>query len=118
MAVNPSANHITVRSGVVSIRSGSAPGTVVTSQRTSASNDQETISEPHTAPMSAMIALSVSNCWIRRQRVAPTDKRMAISLVLAVARASSRLATLAAAISSTRPNAARTMAAPVRTERR
>ena len=52
---------------------------------------------------------------MRRPRVAPTDRRIAISLVRPAARASSMLATLAAAISSTSPNAAMTMPAPLRT---
>ena len=49
--------------------------------------------------------------------MAPTDRRIAISLVRAAARASRMLATLAAAISSTSANAARTVLAPLRTSR-
>ncbi len=47
--------------------------------------------------------LSVSSCRTSRPRLAPCDSRMAISRRRAVARASSRLPTLAQAISSTRP---------------
>ena len=62
MEVRASANQKTVRSGVASIRSGSAPGIDAISHGISACSDHEKSSEPHTAPASAMIALSVSNC--------------------------------------------------------
>ncbi len=49
--------------------------------------------------------LSVSNCRMIRPRPAPTAARMAISRLRPVARASRRLATLAHAMSSTKPTA-------------
>ena len=49
--------------------------------------------------------LSINACWIRRPRPAPIDARTAISRCRAVARATSRLAIFAQAMSST--NAAR-----------
>ena len=62
-----------------------------------------------TPPMPASIAstaLSVSICRIRRSRPAPTAARTTSSRPRAAARASSRLATLAQAISSTNATAA------------
>ena len=44
--------------------------------------------------------LSVSNCRISRTRLAPTDKRTAISRLRVVVRASCRLATFTQAISN------------------
>ena len=48
----------------------------------------------------------MSSCRTRRHRVAPSDARIAISFSRAVARASSMLATLLHAISSSSPTAA------------
>ena len=50
----------------------------------------------------ASITLSVSSCRTRRPRPAPIASRVAISFCRAEARASSRLATFAQAVQSTR----------------
>ena len=64
---------------------------------------------PSTSPQAPPIAdsstLSVSSCTMMRPRPAPMAERMAISRRRPVARTSSRLATLAQAISRTRPTA-------------
>ena len=60
---------------------------------------------PDAPPARATSALSVSNCRISRQRPAPRAARTAISSCLPDARARSRLATFAHAISSTNPTA-------------
>ena len=59
--------------------------------------------KPATAAGKARSALSVSNCPISRERAAPIASRTPISRCRAMARASIILATLAQAISSTRP---------------
>ena len=56
---------------------------------------------PSAAPMSATMTLSVSSWRTMRQRSAPSATRTAISFERAVARARSRLATFAHAMSST-----------------
>ena len=56
-------------------------------------------------PMADSSTLSVSSWRTMRPRPAPMAERMAISRERPVARASSRLATLAQAISSTQPTA-------------
>ena len=53
------------------------------------------MSIPAMPPMAASNRLSVNNCLMRRARVAPIDSRTEISFWRAVARESSRLATLA-----------------------
>ncbi len=58
---------------------------------------------PAIPPNAASSSDSVSNCPISRARPAPIDSRTAISLARAAERASSRLAMLAQAISSTSP---------------
>ena len=58
--------------------------------------------EPTAAPARESSTLSVSSCRTMRARPAPMATRMAISRRRPMARASSRLATLAQAISSTR----------------
>ena len=60
---------------------------------------------PARRPSSASITLSVSSWRMMRARFAPSAERMANSRLRPVARTSSRLATLAQAISSTRPTA-------------
>ena len=60
---------------------------------------------PRPPPSSEINRLSVSICRTRRQRPAPSAARTAISRCRAVARASSRLAALTQAISSTSPTA-------------
>ena len=61
---------------------------------------------PAAAPMKASIRLSVRSCRTRRTRPAPSARRTPNSLCLAVARASSRLATFAQTINSTTPHTA------------
>ena len=61
---------------------------------------------PPRPPSEASSTLSVSNWRTSRARSAPIDSRTAISCRRAVARASSRLATLAQAMSSTSPTMA------------
>ena len=67
-------------------------------------------SRPTAPPSAPSTVLSTSSCRTRRPRLAPSDRRMAISCRRAAARASSRLATLAHAMSSTRPTI--TMSSP------
>ena len=55
--------------------------------------------------MSASSTLSTSSCRTMRQRVAPSDTRTEISRERFAERASSRLATFAQAMSSTKPTA-------------
>ena len=62
---------------------------------------------PRTPPMSDSIRLSVSSWRTTRRRSAPSADRIASSRVRAVARASSRLATFAQQISSTKPTTPR-----------
>ena len=61
--------------------------------------------EPGDAATNASSTLSTSSCRTRRQRVAPIEMRTAISRERPDARASSRLATFAHAISSTKATA-------------
>ena len=56
-------------------------------------------------PISESSTLSTSSCRTMRQRVAPSDTRTDISRARAAERASIRFATLAQAISSTKPTA-------------
>ena len=56
-----------------------------------------------TPPKAASNSDSVSSCRMSRHRLAPIDKRIAISLARAADRASSRFAMLAHAISRTNP---------------
>ena len=60
---------------------------------------------PQAPPIAESSTLSVSSCAMMRPRPAPIAERIAISRRRPVARTSSRLATLAQAISSTRPTA-------------
>ena len=62
---------------------------------------QKAKSTPTAPPSAASSTLSVNSCRIRRQRPAPTASRTLISALRKAARASSRFATLAQAISST-----------------
>ena len=71
------------------------------------STPQRATMRPSNPPMTPSTALSVSSCRARRQRVAPSDARMAISCLRADARESNRLATFTQAISSTQPTAPR-----------
>ena len=56
---------------------------------------------PAAPPNTASAMLSVSNCRMMRERVAPSAERIVISRVLSLESASSRLATFAQAIRST-----------------
>ncbi len=60
---------------------------------------------PSTPPTDASARLSIRNCVNICRREAPTEARTATSLCRAAPRASSRFATLAQAISSTKPTA-------------
>ena len=61
--------------------------------------------KPKKPPRHDKMTLSVNNCWITRQRLAPTAVRMANSFCRTEARANKRFATFAHAISRTRPTA-------------
>ena len=61
--------------------------------------------KPSAPPTNARITLSVSICRTVRQRLAPSAVRIAISFCRAAARASSRFAIFAHAISNTNPTA-------------
>ena len=63
-------------------------------------------SNPSRPPASAITRLSIRSWRSRERRAAPKAKRMAISRRREAARAIKRLATLAQAISSTRPTSA------------
>ena len=64
---------------------------------------QSAINMPTPPPSTARSTLSVSNWRLRRQRLAPIARRTAISLRREDARTNRRFATLAQAISSTKP---------------
>ena len=71
--------------------------------RCRASPNQRASSSPSAPPASDSNRLSISSSRRMRPRPAPSAARMPSSLVRLTPRASSRLATLAQAISSTRP---------------
>src|SRR5258708_3724244 len=77
---------------------GMFPGLITSSARTPTYPSPR----PSTPPARDNITLSVSNCRINAPRPAPIAARMAISRLRIVARASSRFATLAQAINSTK----------------
>ena len=62
-------------------------------------------SKPTPPPSAASNTLSVRNCRVSRERLAPSARRKAISFCRTAARARSRLATFAHAISRTNPTA-------------
>ena len=70
---------------------------------------------PATAPARPMTALSISSCRAMRDREAPSAARTLISAWRRVARASSRLATFAQAMSSTKLTAVSRVNAASRT---
>ena len=92
-----SANASTLASMPTSPRRGNPAGAAAMS----AATIHRANSRPSSPPASASRQLSVTNCATRRLRLAPSAARTPSSLVLAVARASSRFATFAHAISST-----------------
>ena len=106
-------NSTPVTSDTSAVNAATRPSTPTSRRRgmlsgadaTSASTPQNASSRPTAPPASAMSTLSVSSCWTIRPRLAPSAVRSAISLRRDAARASSRFATLAHAISSTRPTA-------------
>ncbi len=59
--------------------------------------------DPRRRPEGRAACPSVSSCRINRQRLAPSERRTAISFWRTAARASNRFATFAQAINSTRP---------------
>ena len=75
------------------------------SAATSARTPAYASSRPTAPPARLTSTLSVMSCWSRRSRVAPSAVRTAISFERVAARARSRLATLAQAMSSTNPTA-------------
>ena len=90
-------------SGVRCRSSGNVPvGSRLNSTRTL----QYAKTRPASPPITARITASVTNCEMRRQRPAPIATRIAISFRRDTARASSRLATFAHAISKTNPTTA------------
>src|SRR3989442_9996109 len=70
-----------------------------------AGSSQNASRTPAPPPAKASSRLSVRSCWTMRERPAPSDRRMAISVSRDTPRASSRLATLAQQISSRKPTA-------------
>ena len=80
-----------------------ANGGIATRSRTADAHAAS--SRPAIPPISASTRLSVSSWRTSRPRVAPSDNRMPISFRRAADLASSRLATFAQAMSSTRPTA-------------
>ena len=88
------------RSGVALISSGwPSDGTNASSARVSATARPT----PTTPPTNDSTRLSTSSCRTSRPRDAPSDSRTAISFCRMKPRAISRFATLAQAMSSTRP---------------
>ena len=97
---SPSVKSPTRQSGAAeSVRAASWKG----SARISASPTQYASCRPTRPPASESVTLSTSCRRTRRMRLAPSARRTAVSFSRAEARVSSRLATLAHAISSTRP---------------
>ncbi len=97
-----SANINAAGSTVTSLRRGRSSG----ASASSALTPQRAMITPPVPASSASTTLSVSICRISRTRPAPTAARTTSSRPRAVARASSRFATLAHAINSTNPTAA------------
>ncbi len=97
--VNASARPLTS----IDSHGGSGTGTTDLSRRTSHNES----SMPSVAPPTASTMLSVSSCRVRTQLDAPSALRTATSRARPDARASSRFATFAQAMSSTNPTAPR-----------
>src|SRR5713226_1978155 len=98
----PRVKSRTRRSKVISCTRGNCCGLAATSRRTS----PHARVSPSVPPTSESSMLSVRSWRTMRRRPAPSAVRMAISRRRATARASRRLATLAQAISRTRPTTA------------
>ncbi len=99
--VRTAANRNTVPSSPMSPTLGALCGAAATS----ASMPQRATRTPSAPPMAESSRLSVSSCLMSRARPAPSARRTAISRDRAEARASSRLAMFAQAISSTNATA-------------
>src|SRR5262249_777542 len=82
-----------------------ARGRKLAANTSSASTPHLASAKPRAPPVTANSRLSVSSCLTMRSLPAPSAVRTAISLRREVARASNRLATLAQAISKTKPTA-------------
>jgi hypothetical protein len=85
-----------------SFRRGSSDSALSGTDEMSRFSPHDDSSRPMMPPSAESRMLSVSNCWMRRRRPAPSASLTAISLCREAERASSRLATLAHAIRSTR----------------
>ena len=96
---------ITVQSSVTAAPSGPMRGMLPGFTASNARTPSAPITSPKTPPSIESSTLSVSSWRTMRLRPAPMAERMAISRARPVARASSRLATFAQAISSTQPTA-------------
>ena len=111
MAVRASEYPQTCRSGFTFHTSGGpTSGKCASTNRAMPSIDQSATIDPKVPPRNAISRLSVSSCRTMRHRLPPIESRIAISFCLADARAKSRFATFAQAISNTNPTAARTTA--------
>ena len=86
---------------LVSVRRGILPGATNSNRRT----PKAPSAKPSPVPAAASMALSVKSSLTTCHRPAPMAARTAISFCREAARASNRLATLAQAISRTRPTA-------------
>ena len=95
-------NAKTMLSSVNVIQYGLPTSAVAMSNRRMPTSDR---ASPTTPLISDSSTLSTSSCRTMRQRLAPSETRTAISRDRCAARASSRLATLAQAISSTNATA-------------
>ena len=85
---------------------GSGPASTPIVMRTSSSLSSGAIARPTAAASAPIIRLSTSSCAMIRPRLAPIDSRTAISRCRVVARANSRFAVFAHAISSSKPTIA------------
>ena len=116
-------NRRPVRTDTPSVnRSTRASTTIGRKRGTSAGMESCRRSTPHSAsrapktpPARDSMTLSVRSCRRRRARPAPNEARIAISFCRAAARDSSRLATLAQAMSRTKATAPRRISRAVRT---
>ena len=94
--------NITTRASMPT-ENGSGPVSTPIVMRTSKSLRNGAIARPTAAASRPSRTLSISNCVMMRLRLAPIDNRTAISRWRLVARASSRFAVLAQAMSSSNP---------------
>ena len=106
-----SSGGMTTAAPLASVRRGMFPGTSISNPRTPAAPR----ARPRTPPHPASSTLSVSSWRTTRPRAAPIAERTANSRWRPAARASSRLATFAHAISSTSATAPNSTSSAVRT---